>query len=169
MPLKQSKSDVQAANQIGPAFAASAGNIAAKLTSILAELRTSVEQLAVGNMEQQQLVLEEFPVARSRRVIARRTGNGVDNLAVTAGFPATHVIESNAARLGGAIVNSGSAAVVLYLAHKGDLLTNGEGWPAIWLAAAGGSWDFRLGNVMWCGSVAAAAATGGSVLTVAEV
>jgi hypothetical protein len=61
---------------------------------------------------------------------------------------------------------------VLYLAA--DLLTPGgaaplgEGAPQLYLAAGGGSWDLRLGALLWCGTVIAFSQAG-STLTIAEV
>lgn len=134
------------------------------LQAILAQLRTQVLQVAVGDTQQQELSLNNFPVAGAKRVIAQRNGAGYDFFSV----PTTGalVLSVNEGRLGGQIVNSGANAVVLYLWANGAA---GAGKPAIWLAPNGGSWDFRLGNLTWCGSVSAVAQTGASTLSVAEV
>ncbi len=134
------------------------------LRAILAKERTDIIEVAVGDTSHQEMVLDNFPVAGAKRVLAQRTSTGADAIAVpTTGIL---VLEANSARLGGQIVNSGTNAVILYLARTG-LATPGAG--AIWLAAGGGAWDFRLGNLLWCGSVSAVAQTGASTLTVAEV
>ena len=68
--------------------------------------------------------------------------------------------------MGGRIVNTGSVAVTLYLTERAVPVV---GVPAVWLAPSGGTWDMRLGNVLWCGNVSAIAASATSTLTVAEV
>lgn len=137
------------------------------LRKILAQLRTSTPEVAVGDNSQRELVLEQWPVAGSRRVIAYRTGQGTDGLAIAT--TVTDVMQGNPARMGGAIVNSGANPIILYLAKPGSVGLGGGGHPSIYLAATGGAWDFRLGNVTWCGHVCAIAQTAASTLTVAEV
>lgn len=134
------------------------------LHTLVEHARTDLLQIAIGDMDAQELMLSNFPVAGSKRVIARRTGNGFDTLAV----PTTGVLvlPANEGRVGGQIVNSGANAVILYLWEGG---TAKPGIPAIWLAPNGGSWDFRLSNIPWVGNVTAVAQTAASTLTVAEV
>lgn len=134
------------------------------LASILAQSRTDLIEVAVADSEHREMVLEKFPVSGAKRVLAYRTSTGTDGLAV----PTTGVlvVSANTGRVGGQIVNSGSNAVILYLCAAGKAQT---GAGAIWLGAGGGSWDFRLGNVLWCGSVSAVAQVASSTLTVAEV
>lgn len=134
------------------------------LHALLAESRSDLLEIAVADVQQRELVLDQFPVPGSKRAIVFRTGNGTDNLAV----PTTGVLvlPDNASRLGGTIVNSATNPVILYLCATGKAT---PGVPAIWLAANGGSWDFRLGNVIWGGSVSAVAQIGASTITVAEV
>jgi hypothetical protein len=78
------------------------------------------------------------------------------------------VLESNNRRLGGTIVNKGANNIRLILAPP---LTAGsqQGLGEIWLRALGGSWDFLLGSLLWCGSVCAIAESAESTLTVVEV
>lgn len=140
------------------------------LRELVREDRARIEQLCVTDREPAQAAMENFPTAGVRRLIVRRAGaGGLYNIA--AGTP-TPVLAPNEARLGGQVTVSGAGAVVLYLA--GDLLTPGganplgAGAPQLWLAGNGGSWDLRLGGLLWCGSVIAVAAAGSSV-TVAEV
>ena len=140
----------------------------AKQTAILGELlrqdRADLLDIAIGDFQGREMVLEQFPTAGSRRIIVFRTGAGNPSLAV----PTTGVLAlpDNAGRLGGAIVNSGTNAVVLYLCGAGIPT---QGVPAIYLSANGGAWDFRLGNVLWAGNVTAVALVGASTLTIAEV
>lgn len=134
------------------------------LAATLSQERASIIELAAGDMQHRERMLEDFPAPGSKRLLVHRTGNGNDVAAV----PTTGVLalQGNTARLGGTIVNSGANAVILYLCGAGVAT---PGAPAIWLAANGGSWDFRLGNVLWCGNVTAVAQVGASTLTIAEV
>src|SRR5581483_6957930 len=110
----------------------------------------------------QEILLDNFPVAGSKRIIVRRTSYGYDSLPV----PTTGVLalQADSARLGMTIVNSGANPVILYLTSTG-VATPGAG--AIYLAANGGAWDGRLGNVPWFGGVTAVAQTSASTLTIA--
>jgi hypothetical protein len=134
------------------------------LKAILAGQRTDIIDVAIADFHHNGMVMENWPVAGNKRVLVQRTTVGTDSLAVpTTGIQA---IPGNTGRLGGTIVNIGSSAVILYL-RDGTIPRAGTG--AIWLAPSGGSWDFRLGNVLWCGNVAAVAQTSASTLTVCEV
>jgi hypothetical protein len=150
---------------------AHSANHSRALAAILAELRADVMDIAVGDFTGQQLQLSNFPVSGSKRVVVMRTGNGNPSFAV----PVTPVLvlPFNEGRLGGVIVNTGATAVTLFLTQNSVDADNPlqalAGVPAIWLAASGGSWDFRLGNVMWAGSVTAQASVSPSTLTIAEV
>jgi hypothetical protein len=153
----------------GVALATLMGEHTPLLASILSELRASTLEVGVGDQKFRQMVLDQFPVAGCKRIIAYRTGNGTDAQAVaTATYAAPInglVIPANEARLGGAIVNIGTVAVNLYLTDRPVPVV---GVPALQLAA-GGSWDFRLGSLVWCGNVSAVATSTTSTLTVAEV
>jgi hypothetical protein len=139
------------------------------LASILAELRSGTVEIGAGDAKFREMVLDQFPVAGCKRILAYRTGNGTDNQPVaTATYAAPInglVLPANEARLGGTIVNVGTAAVNLYLTDRPVPVV---GVPALQLAA-NAAWDFRLGTVLWCGNVSAVAASGTSTLTVAEI
>jgi len=154
----------------GVALATLMGEHTPLLASILAELRSGVIEVGAGDIKFRQMVLDQFPVAGCKRIIAYRTGNGTDAQAVATGTYAAPinglVLPANEARLGGAIVNTGTVAVNLYLTDRPVPVV---GVPALQLQPNGGSWDFRLGSLLWCGHVSAVAATGTSNLTVAEV
>lgn len=139
------------------------GKQTALMHSALAEARTDALELAVGDFQGREMVLDQFPVPGAKRVIVGRTGNGFDSLAV----PTTGVLAlpPNEGRLGMRLVNSGATnAIILYLADQ-----KRAGIPAVWLAPAGGAWDGRLGNVLWAGNVFAVAQLGASALTGGEV
>jgi hypothetical protein len=151
------------------AVAAGLGEQTPLLAAILAELRGGALEVSVSDAHRRELILSKFPVTGAKRALAYRTGGGADSVAVaTAATPPVPqvVMVANQARLGGQIVVSGTNPVVLYLTERAVPTT---GVPAIWLAGSGGSWDFRLGNVCWCGNVSAVALTGASTLTVAEI
>jgi hypothetical protein len=132
------------------------------LHSILAELRADVIDLGVSDAQGREMMLEQFPVAGSKRVLVYRTGNGTDGLAV----PTTGVLvfPANEARLGLTLINTGANAVILYLTDQRK-----AGSPAVWLAAAGGAWDGRIGNLSWAGNVFAVAQVGASTLVGGEL
>lgn len=140
------------------------------LASILAELRSGTLEVGAGDIKFRQMILDQFPVAGCKRLLAYRTGNGTDAAAVaTATYAAPInglVLPANEARLGGAIVNTGANPVNLYLTDRPVPVV---GVPALQIQGTGGSWDFRLGGLLWCGHVSAVAVTGSSSLTVAEV
>jgi hypothetical protein len=133
------------------------------LHALVAEARSDTLDIAVHDGSHQELVLEKFPVTGAKRIIAPRFGNGFDSLAVPTS-PGILALGSNTARLGLLLVNSGANAVILYLASS-----QRPGVVAVYLAASGGSWNGLLGNVLWCGNVAAVALTAPSTLAGGEI
>jgi hypothetical protein len=152
------------------AVAAGLGEQTPLLAAILAELRSGALETSVSDARGREMILSKFPITGAKRALVYRTGAGNDAIAVNAATYATAVpalvMTANEARLGGRIVNTGAAAVTLYLTERPVPVV---GVPAVWLAGSGGSWDLRLGNVVWCGNVSAVAATGTSTLTIAEI
>jgi hypothetical protein len=146
----------------GVALATLMGEHTPLLHSILAELRSSTVEVGVSDAQGREMVLDQFPVPGSKRVLVYRTGNGFDGLAV----PTTGVLAlvANEARLGLSLINTGANAIILYLSDH-----RGPGLPAVWLAASGGAWDGRVGNLAWAGNVFAVAQTGASTLAGGEV
>jgi hypothetical protein len=134
------------------------------------EFNAQILELCVTDREPAQLLMRNFPVPCANRLIVRRQGQG-GATTLSAGVQ-TPVLLANENRLGGVISNSGAASAIIFLTQ--DLLnaTTGTpltvGTPQIFLAAAGGTWDFRLGNLLWCGTITALSATG-TTLLVAEV
>lgn len=98
-----------------------------------------------------QAISKDFPFPGATRVIVKRTPIGPNPPAAGTGL----LWEDNVNRLGGTVVNKATAGLTLYLS---DQVRPGTG--TIWLAPNGGSWDFRLSNVVWCGNVYAVADTG---------
>jgi hypothetical protein len=132
------------------------------LHAILAALRADTVQLGVSNAQGREMVLDQFPVTGSKRVLVYRTGNGTDGLSVST--TGVLVFAANEARLGMTIINSGASAVVLYLSDQPR-----KGVPCIYLASGGGAWDGRLGNLDWAGDVFAVAQGGSTTLIGGEV
>src|SRR6185437_2328201 len=90
------------------AVAAGLGEQTPILAAILAELRSDTIEVGVSDALGREMMLEQFPVAGCKRVLAHRTGNGTDGLAVpTAGVL---VFAANEARLGLTLINSGANA-----------------------------------------------------------
>jgi len=145
------------------AVASGLGEVTVLLAALLAEARSDTIEVGVSDAYGREIVLDQFPVAGAKRVLAYRTGNGFDAFnAVTS--PGSLLLPANEARLGLIVVNTGANAVILYLADQPR-----KGAVAVWLAAGGGSWDGRLGNVLWSGNVYAVAQTGATTLVGGEL
>lgn len=127
---------------------------------------TQVMQLGVTNVSTDPGLQKDFPVAGSQRQIIHRIAAG--GLALLAAGVPTDVLPPNVNRLGGTIVNWGETTVVLTLASAATDNSQ-EGLAEVVLNPNGGSWDFRLGNLTWCGAISAEALAGEGKLSVAEV
>lgn len=119
------------------------------LHQLLEAIDTGAEQVAITDEARDPVLQKDFPVEGISRWIIHRLATG-------GAFPIklarSDILSTNANRFGGTIVNSGSNAVVLFL---GSTKANEPGLAQIWLGANGGSWDFRLGNMLWCGNISA--------------
>lgn len=132
--------------------------------------RSSITQLCVTDREPAQLQMRNFPVPGAQRLIVRRPGQG-GSYTLAANTP-TLLCAANENRLGLTIVNAGAHAITLF--GSTDLLEPGSSSPLAGgapqaILAAGASWDGRLGNLQWCGSVLAVDTTGGATVSVWEV
>ncbi|HEX6461110.1 MAG TPA: hypothetical protein VF032_19495 [Thermoleophilaceae bacterium] len=162
--------DVGVATPAGVDVGAELLALTRRLDALLLQERTTIEQLCISDIEAQEQCMENFPLRGAKRYIVRRTGNG-ESVALVANTP-TLLVPPNENRLGGIIVVSGAGAVTLALTR--DVLEPGGGTPLtvgvpqLFLAANGGSWDFKLSDLLWCGSITAIAAANTTV-TVAEV
>lgn len=130
---------------------------------ILEALDTNVQQIAVTDNSSDPALQKDFPVKGAQRWILHRTPDG-RTLKVPEAL--TEVLPSNVNRLGGTLVNSGTKPVRLYLA---TVPTKNAGSAPIWLAGEGGSWDFRVGNLLWSGSICGECIGGESNLEIVEV
>lgn len=144
------------------------------LEAILTSRRYDIVDLVVGRFAYQEMVLEDVPGPGARRILVDRQGQGQAALAVPSGT-VTPVLPVNEARVGGEIVNWGATNVALYLCDAGDIGGVGNALspqaanrPALVLNAGGGSWDYRLGNILYGGAVQAAGIAGATTLSVAE-
>jgi hypothetical protein len=136
------------------------------LQEIRALLEASVQELSVGGSIVDR-DLENWPVpGLTRKVLSNRRVTGTDSFTATAATPAL-IVDSLPGRLGGTIVNAGANPAILYLVGPGHITAIAAGNPAIFIAANGGSWDFRLGNVPWSGPVSVISALG-TTLTVVQ-
>ena len=144
-------------------------HIRALIEALLLGQRDDILQVVVGDFDRREAVLMDSPSTHAKRLIVPRFGLGGNGLAVPAGV-VTEVCEQNEGRLGGLIVNTGTSPVRLYLAVPGDIGGTGNplsnqapNRPSTYLAA-NGSFDFRLGNVLYGGTVCAAGVGGASTL-----
>lgn len=136
-----------------------------KLEEVRLLLENTALEVAVGGSPNEREVHDSPVRGKTRLSISDRRVTGNDGLTLTAAAAALLVVPELPGRLGGSIVNSGANPVTLYLSAPGRAQT---GVGALWLAANGGSWDFRLGNVLWCGPVSAISALG-TTLVFAQV
>lgn len=93
-----------------------------------------------------QVVTKDFPYEGSVRAIVQRTPVavrvpplGVEGL----------LCDVNVNRLGGTIVNKAAAGLTIFFCNEAGPQA-GDG--SIWIAP-NGTWDFKLGNLLWCGHV----------------
>ena len=154
----------QAIDPSGVALATLMGEHTPLLRSILAELRSDLVDIAVSDSPARELVLDQFPAPGSKRLLVNRTGNGYASLAVPAPPAGVLALGANEARLGLTLINTGAVPVGLYLSDQPR-----NGVPVIWLAAAGGAWDGRFGNLTWSGNVYAVGLGGASTLSGGEL
>lgn len=133
---------------------------------ILEALDTRTEQLCVTDISTDPGLQKDFPVKGAQRWVVHRLAVG--GLRELVAATPTDILPANVNRLGGTIVNQGATTVILTLATAATDAAQ-EGLAEIVLEPAGGSWDFRLGNLLWCGSVSAEALAGAGKVTVAEV
>lgn len=138
------------------------------LEGLLAQERYEILQVVVGDFDRRESVLLDSPGTRAKRLLIPRFGQGNSNLAVPATI--TEICEQDEGRLGGLIVNTGTFPIRLYFTIPGKLGGVGAAAPAqaphacTTLNAAGGSFDFRLGNVLYGGTVCAHGVGGASTL-----
>jgi len=132
------------------------------LERIAAQEGPGLQTLSVTDREVPAGVEVSFPVAGFQRWLLQRQAVGGRFAVTEAGV---QLLIANNRRLGGMIVNNGAENIVLTLADLSTTTSQG-GLGEIELLP-GESWDLRLGSILWCGSVSAAA--GGKEGTSASV
>lgn len=136
------------------------------LEQIAAQDSAGVQSISVTEIEVKGGVETDFPVPGGRRWLIPRLATG-GSFEVPAEL--VTILEANNRRMGGTIVNRGGVDILLTLANP-DTAASQSGLGQIFLKKEGGSWDFRLGPLLWCGSVCAKALeAGGSIATIVEV
>lgn len=123
-------------------------------------------EIAVTDEASQPQLLQDFPVPGAKRWLIPRTATGGDLVLPEGLF--TDVLPPSRSRIGGTIVNGGAKDVRLYLAPA-QLAQVTNAVASVDLSKNGGSWDFRLGNLLWGGSISAKPKEGESELSIAEV
>lgn len=127
--------------------------------------RAGASQLVVSEQAPPSITEVDYPVPGVKRwLIPREVGGGVFNLESEVW---TSVIPGNRSRLGGSVVNKGATGLLIKLTSLGRATQPAHG--VLWLAAKGGSWDFRLSDVVWAGSVVVFSEGGIGEVAVAEV
>ena len=130
------------------------------------QFETAPHQIAaLDGSQRQSRKMQDFPIQGVSRYIVPKSGYG-QAVALTAATN-TVLLPINEARLGLQIVNSGTAAVTLYLGALGEIGV--RALPQLWIGAGGGSWDGMLSETIWCGNICAVAGAGGSTVTIAEI
>lgn len=124
-----------------------------------------VQTLAITEHELGGGIEVDFPVEGGTRWIIPRLATGGSFVVPV---ELVTLLHANNRRLGGTIVNRGAKNIMLFLAGK-NTASASQGIGQIWLKAEGGSWDFRLGSLLWCGGVSAIAEGAESVATITEV
>jgi hypothetical protein len=137
------------------------------LRAIVADERSDVVEIAVGDFHRQTLVQDNWPVAKCKRITVTRLPSGTDTLTVTT--TGAQILPGNMSRIGGMIVNYGGNGIILYLTDATAAPFARPGKGALYLAPNGGAWDLRLGNVLWAGNIVGVAQGGSTTLTVCEV
>jgi hypothetical protein len=145
-------------------------NLVRLMEDLLSRENTSLLQIAVIDGDRQARKLVNWPVAGAGRYVVQKRGlgNPTGGLVLAQNTPAL-IASADMARLGGCITNIGSNPVWVYSC---DLATYGAtpqpSIPQHWLAAGGGSWDLKDGNILVCSSlVAVCTVSGGSSLAYA--
>lgn len=144
--------------------------IAAEL-ALLREIRDGVRgsatNIAITEEAINPILTQDFPVPGGQRwLIPRQPTGGI--VALAEGVP-TDVLVANRSRIGGSLVNEGKVDVRLFLVSAEVAAAGSAGHGTLWLGKNGGTWDFRLGTLVWGGSICAQPVEGNSSIAVVEV
>lgn len=137
------------------------------LQSIADSLKGSPTALAVTGEAVQAHLTEDYPFAGAKRWLIPRQPQGGKVIVPTTGW--VDVRPANRTRTGGTLVVAGAGAIWLALCNAREAAAGaGGGTGMLFLTANGGSWDFRLGPVLWSGAISAIAVVE-SELAVCEI
>lgn len=150
------------------------------LQSLVRELRAVMlqpnvqEELIFMNPGMMQPGTHIEPAPGINRQVVIRTAVPPNNLSIP--VAGAIVYQDNPNRFGGVIVNTGTNPLLLVL---GVDLSNNAGIPqggaaqagygSLWLSSAGGSWDFRLSDIVWGGSIFGFGLGGTTTIVGAEI
>jgi hypothetical protein len=138
------------------------------LNDVLRQLATQegpgLQTLAVAENEIEGGVEVDYPVPGGKRWLIPRLATG-GSFKVPESL--VQLVVANNRRLGGMICNAGAKPAALFLASAKSAGSQG-GLGRIDLAA-GDRWDFRLGSLLWCGTVCAMGVGGETSVSVVEV
>jgi hypothetical protein len=135
----------------------------ALLQRIADQTGAGIQSAAVTDDETPPDLIVDFPIKGSERILIQRSATGGAVGLVVASY--ANVLPSNNRRIGGTIVNRGEADARLLLTTAqlaGAPGTQGA-FGSITLKAGGGSWDMRLGPLLWAGNICAAAIKTGAI------
>lgn len=135
------------------------------LLDIINSSGPGVQTLALTEREAGGGIEIDFPVEGGTRWIIPRLATGGK---FTIPETLVKVLDANNRRLGGTLVNAGEHDMWVTCAGAHTAASQ-AGLGTIFLKSGGGSWDFRLGSILWCGSVCAFTEGGESTLAVVEV
>lgn len=127
------------------------------LTDILKEPNVS-EEFVVMNMGSNVPAEYIEPHKGLRRTIAQRTAIGPENYNIPQTGAAIYADNPN--RFGGQIINTHATSPLLLVLGVDVTGLSGSpfegarnGYGTLWLSPGGGSWNFKLTDVLWAGSV----------------
>lgn len=154
------------------ALAAELASTNAFIERLIKEFNSALIEVCVTDREPPELRMRNWPVPGAERLIVHRSGEG-GTFTVAQNTPVL-LLPSLETRLGISVINSGANPATLFLTN--DLVAPGatapfaQGTAQIFLAANGGAWDGKLGNIFWGGSVTAVCTVaGGTTMVVASV
>lgn len=131
------------------------------LELILNQLAASPDTLALTDGSPGQAQTKDFPFPGAKRAIVKRQPVAPQAIPAGSGL----LFAENVNRLGGIVVNKAAATgLTLVLADGNDSAPG-----TLWLAGNGGTWDFRLSGMVWCGNVFAVPDAGNVSVAAAEL
>lgn len=132
------------------------------LEALLNQMASDPAQVALADTNNRLAMTKNFPYEGATRAIVGRTPQSG---AAVNGSASGLLFDLNVNRMGGIIVNKAAAVgATLFLGA-----VNSAAVGQVWLAPNGGTWNFQLSGLCWCGSVFAVADSANLSLASAEV